>query len=122
MDAAPEKELIVHVASHHADRAADYNEENTGLGLRLRKAGERLALAGGFYRNSIRNETIYGGVAYDLAYAGPATFRILGLVGTGYSFPLIPVAVPELALSWKGYGVAVNYLPGIWALSLSARF
>lgn len=108
-----EKEVVVHVASYHADRAADYNERNLGLGLRLREPDSRLSWGAGFYRNSIRRDTLYAGAAYDVVSVGPATIRIMVGGVTGYTWPVTPIAVPELALRWGSVGAVVQYLPKI---------
>lgn len=106
-------ELIVHVASYHANREAAYNERNPGLGLRLRKPNGDWALAMGLYRNSLRHDTVYLGATYDIAKAGPMTFRALGGVVTGYRIALAPVVTPEIVLSFGCCGLAFNYLPNI---------
>lgn len=105
------REVIVHVASYHHNRDAGFNERNPGLGLRVQKPGSRVSFLGGGYRNSIRRDSLYAGVAYDLIEAGPFYARVDLVAVTGYDIIVAAAPLPEFGVRFGGYGIAVNYVP-----------
>lgn len=88
----------LHLASAHAPREANMNEVNPGLYV-ITKDG----WTGGFYRNTWRRTTVYGGRTFNVLGPIDAT---LGL-HTGYQRRLVPTAPfcqdgVEYHYQWQG--------------------
>ena len=105
--------MIVHVASYHTDREPDYNENNLGLGLRIKSPERRIFFAAGAYRNSVRANSVYVGAGMGMLDTGLLTVRFMVGGITGYSRPVLPFVFPELVLSYKEIGLMVGYVPKI---------
>jgi hypothetical protein len=107
------QEVVVHVASYHLDRDKnqEFNEFNPGIGLLFRVPGHGFFAAAGIYENSLYRPSAYAGVGKDFPIAGPMAFRLTGALVTGYSYPVIPVILPELTFRAGGYGLAIGYVP-----------
>lgn len=123
--------------SWHADRAAGYNERNSGPGLEWRSESGEIRAAAGQYRNSIRQDTRYATVGWfplrtDL---GPVRIAAGGAIGIADGYRVnqgraFPVALPALSVEvWRiglnvtawprlekgeSAGVAVQLLIRIW--------
>lgn len=122
-------EVVVHVASYHADRSKDHNEINPGLGLRIKKPYSRWFGAAGFYDNSLYRTSFYVGVGTDVPLTDHVALRFTAGGVTGYyEMPLQPVVVPELVFEARGYGVAIGFVPkvrqegAVMSFSLIKRF
>lgn len=109
--------ITVPIASWHAERQREkgkgmYNQENWGLGLEYAYS-EKLRLGAGIYRNSLRQDTGYFGVAYFPLYLQSANLRLGSSVGvvSGYTSNLMPIAVPTAAMEWKRFGVNALFVP-----------
>ncbi|HZE91316.1 MAG TPA: hypothetical protein VE029_06345 [Rhizobacter sp.] len=93
----------LHVASQHFPEK-NFNNFNPGLYYRT-DAG----WTAGFYRNSLRRESVYGG--YTWSYAGIELTT--GLV-TGYQHKVQVLAVPSLTLfTYKGVTPRLAYIPRV---------
>lgn len=118
--------VVAHAASYHFDRSEDFNERNAGLGLRARKQDWQYMVGG--YKNSLGKSTIYAGVGKILWEKGPVSFALLGILATGYRYPLVPAVVPELEVKLGSVSLLINYLPPlpsspqVVALSFMKRF
>jgi len=105
--------VILHVASYHTDREPQYNENNLGLGLRIKSPARKIFFATGAYRNSVREVSVYAGAGMGMLDTGLLTFRFMVGGITGYSRPVMPFVFPELVLSYKEIGLMVGYVPKI---------
>jgi hypothetical protein len=116
-DCAPDEyclhEVILHVASYHTDREPQYNENNPGLGLRIKSPERKIFFAAGAYRNSVRSASVYAGAGMGMLDTGLLTFRFMVGGITGYSRPVLPFVFPELVLSYKEIGLMVGYVPKV---------
>lgn len=108
------REVIVHVASHHTDRSKGFNENNPGMGLRIQKPEDSVSMVFGGYRNSIRRDSFYAGMGYDLLEAGPLFARVEIVAITGYAVPLTVAPLPEIGFRFAGYALAINYVPHMY--------
>jgi len=102
----------MHVTSYHFERAAGYNENNAGLGLKWRKYGARLFVTVGAFHNSIDQTSSYGGVGGDWSLAGLLKLRITAGLVTGYEISPAPFVFPELLVGDRS-GIAVGFTPRI---------
>lgn len=86
----------------HFEKGKDYNWLTLGAGFE-KTVKETVRIAGGFYRNSHRENSAYiAAVWLPLSYAIHDGIARIGLIGgavTGYSNPLMPVG--GLALSYE---------------------
>ena len=105
------REVVVHVASYHADRSKVHNEVNPGLGLRFKNPSSRWFAAAGVYENSIYRTSFYAGMGTDVPLIDHVALRFTVVVVSGYEAPLMPVLVPELVIERRGYGVAIGFVP-----------
>jgi hypothetical protein len=105
------QELVVHVASYHADRSKGFNEVNPGLGLKIKRPSSRWFLSLGGYENSFYRPSVYAGIGTDMVLSDHVALRFTAAGATGYLLPVMPVIVPELVLRAGSYGVAIGYLP-----------
>lgn len=115
-------EILVHVTSYHTDRSKDFNERNYGLGLIAQRPGDRSFLIAGAYRNSIRHDSVYAGVGYEVFNLGPFYARGELVAVTGYAVPIAPAVVPEVGIRFRGVGLAVHYMPKVEAIKVSEVF
>ena len=114
-------EIIVHAISYHADRAADYNERNFGIGLRV-PVSDRTKLAVGAYNNSLYRDSYYIGMSREMLRFSNVTVSIMAGIITGYQHTIMPVVAPEVTL-WSGnVGVSIMALPSVAGLSLKYRW
>ncbi len=102
--------LALHLTSNHLG-AEGYNEENPGLGLRLGRGNWYGAL--GFYKNSLRRDSVYVGAGKTLARRGPVALNLNGGLVSGYDLPVAPFLIPELALHLGRAQAMVSYFPKI---------
>lgn len=103
--ATAETVLGLHVASHHFPQH-DQNNVNRGLYLRT-DAG----WTAGFYENSLRRQSVYGGRTWDIEYRG---FRpaVTAMLVTGYRYAVVPLIVPSVATpAVDGWRARLAYAP-----------
>ncbi len=117
--------------SRHAG-STEYNERNTGLGLRI-DSGSWAGWTAGTYRNSLGRQTWYVAKEwqYQLAAKGAASVSA-GLVAglaTGYRFAVIPAVLPELVVRYDVLELALlvqpldlKQSPAFAALQVRVRF
>ena len=106
--------------SYHFKRSANYNENNSGIGLEWRFNAER-AISVGTYRNSVRDTTHYLHYVWTPWQLGP--LRLGGAIGLidGYpdlndgkvSFSLIPAASWHFKVFSHDAGLNLVYIPTI---------
>lgn len=100
--------LNQNVGAYHFDREAvkelGLNENNPGLGIE-RDSGDFRQMVGA-YRNSERNNSVYGLVGYTPFQAGDFKAGVMAGGVTGYELPVTPVA--GLIGSWQGKNLGVN--------------
>lgn len=94
--ARAEAALILHGVSHHLDKrqhpdGRDWNERNTGAGLRWEFTPQAAAQVG-FYANSMDRQSAYVLGDFTPWQIGPV--RVGGFAGvvTGYTMPIMPMA------------------------------
>jgi hypothetical protein len=103
--ATAETVLGLHVASHHFPQH-DQNNVNRGLYLRT-DAG----WTAGFYENSLRRQSVYGGRTWDIEFRG---FRpaVTAMLVTGYRYAVVPLIVPSVATpAVDGWRARLAYAP-----------
>jgi hypothetical protein len=107
-----QKAVVLHVTAYHIDRDTEHNENNLGLGVRLRPADRKLFWMVGFFRNSLDEYSVYAGGGLELWSHGPVALRVLFGGVSGYDSAVAPMIVPELAVggNWR---VAFSYIPQI---------
>lgn len=103
--------LVATARSYHADRKAEYNEKNSGVGLEY-QFDKDIAAVAGEYKNSFANKSTYYGVLYTPFYAGSFKAGVLAGEINGYILKEPRaygfVAVPMIV--WEGTKVGVNML------------
>ena len=104
--------LTTTVRSYHADRHADYNEKNWGLGLRYKLDADHLSAVAGVYKNSLYKPSIYAGLAYT-PIKWLTDVNVGFLVGgvTGYLEHAVPIFVPILMYQYKEVGINLIGIP-----------
>jgi hypothetical protein len=112
-------EIILHLASRHVDQAAERNETNTGIGLRIGYTN-RIDLIAGTYRNSFDSTSIYAGAGYTFARSQHVSLGILAGAITGYNESLAPMLMPELSFSAGAASMKINYIPAVHYRGLNA--
>jgi hypothetical protein len=91
LPAKAETYLVATTVSLHLPRNG-YNQWNPGLGLE-HDISDRWKLAAGFYRNSIRSDSIYAGAIYTRWKLGEVRIGTSIGILTGYGRP-IPMLAP----------------------------
>ncbi len=105
------QEVVVHAASYHLGQGEDFNEVNPGIGLHFRVPGRSFFAAAGAFENSLARVSVYAGAGKDFPITGPFALRLTGALVTGYRIPLVPVILPEMTITARGYGLAIGYVP-----------
>ena len=130
-ESAPKTWVTVGGVSRHFDRAKNFNEQNFGLGVE-RDITPDIRLIGGFYKNSVRRQTFYGGLAYTPTSIAGARAGVI--VGAANGYPnrngggVFPIVSPVLMIEAGRVGANVLIIPSIFgahgsvALQLKARF
>jgi hypothetical protein len=119
-DSGPQLWLTSGFISHHFNRDAGYNERNHGIGGELR-FDDTNTVAGGVYRNSVRQTTHYLHFVWTPLEVGPV--RLGAAVGIidgyprlnngGIAFALMPVASTSFKVLSQDVGVNFVYIPTI---------
>jgi len=113
--------------SYHTDRAARYNERNTGFGVEY-EASDKLAYMVGQYHNSIRNTTQYAMVQYTpVMLSERVRLGVMAGAVNGYSIRdggWFPMALPVATVEYRHFGVNLSAAPVIpgGGLVVAAQF
>lgn len=123
--------LVATTQSYHADRKAEYNERNYGVGGEY-QFNKDIAAVAGEYKNSFGNKSTYFGVLYTPFVAGPFKAGIMAVDISGYildkprafTFAAAPMVV------WEGerFGANLLFVPplgngtGVFGLQLKVKF
>ncbi|MBS2010073.1 MAG: hypothetical protein JST01_23695 [Cyanobacteria bacterium SZAS TMP-1] len=111
--------LVVSGASYHLKQENHPNQKNWGLGLEIKLDSDR-SIVLGQYRNSINNESHYGGITYLPWHFGPVSAGGMFGIIDGYR-PLhgkpIPIVMPFATIENKNFGVNIMAMPPIGDLS-----
>jgi hypothetical protein len=130
-NAAPATHLVIHGLSHHfhaRPNGAQWNEVNTGIGLR-RDLGGDLSGQIGFYRNSIDRTSTYALLDYTPVHLGPV--RAGGFIGaaSGYVQTVRPIAGAVLRVDAGRFTPTLRLIPKVpgnksasVALEIGVRF
>lgn len=110
-------EIIVHAASYHFDRAADYNERNTGLAIKT-PVGKYFTQAGA-YRNSEYRDSFYVGLGKEAQLYGILSARVHAGAVSGYALGTTLYIMPELVARFGRFSAIVGALPDI---SIDGRY
>lgn len=96
--AEAETVLQLHAVSYHQNRAANYNEENYGIGIRHYVENKQFDYVNaGFYDNSENNTSKYIGIGYEWK-VGIFKMGINAGVVDGYSLAsTLPYVVPVIS-------------------------
>ena len=111
------------IGSHHVHPNHDFEEFNPGLGAECYFRPEWGATAG-FFRNSLRRPSFYGGVVYRPQFAHWGWFQlgVMGGVISGYNFgnwglgsnhTIGPVLAPLIMTEFGRFGVNFILIPPI---------
>jgi hypothetical protein len=119
-ESGPQVWLTSGFISHHFKRDAGYNERNHGLGAEVR-FDENNTVAGGFYRNSVRQTTHYLHFVWTPLELGPV--RLGAAVGVIDGYPqlnngnaalaVMPVATTSFKLFSQDAGINLVYIPTV---------
>lgn len=86
ISATGDTHVIVHGLSRHAAprTTGDWNEVNTGLGLRY-ELNDTLSIQGGVYRNSVNRQSVYSSLDWTPLSYGPVSAGVYAGVVSGYA-------------------------------------
>lgn len=132
-DALPTSDLhvsdvIVYGAAYHTDRSVPHNEVNPGLGLRFKGASSEWFYMIGDYQNSQWKNSTYFGVGKEFWRVGPLSVSAIAGAITGYNRYVLPVVLPEVALHFGSFAIAVDFVPpsplnpGVFGFSIIHSF
>jgi len=111
--------LVMSGASYHFQRDPKHNERNWGLGLEIKLDNDK-SIVFGQYRNSIDNESHYGGITWLPYHMGPVSMGGMFGIIDGYR-PLhgkpIPMIMPFATIEGKSLGLNIMAMPPIGDLS-----
>jgi len=111
--------LVVSGASYHLNQDVHHNQRNWGLGLEI-KLDRDHSVVFGQYRNSIDNESHYGGMTWMPWHLGPVSMGGMFGIIDGYR-PLhgkpIPMVMPFASIENKNVGINIMAMPPIGDLS-----
>jgi len=102
--------LVFPMASYHTERKG-YNQINPGLGIE-RRLDERWSIGAGYYRNSVRKDSLYAGAHYMPWRVGEIRIGTALGVATGYG-GLLPMVAPAAVWDGPKLGVAVLVTPPV---------
>ena len=116
--ALAEQWAVITVASYHYSGDSDYEQENWGVGIEHSLTGS-LRVAGGYYRNSNRRDSLYFGLAWaPLQYKvseGKLRVGLAALLVSGYETVKDPELVKAVfpVVSWEGqrFGINIPIIP-----------
>ena len=106
---AGESWVTVPLASKHS-RKGDHNEVNLGIGVE-HELNERWRFAGGYYRNSNREDSLYAAAVHVYAKRGSWRFGSLYGVVTGYESDVTPMAGLVASYEQRDWGFNVILFP-----------
>lgn len=117
----------VNCCAYHTERPTRFNENNLGFGVEHDIAKDWRAV-GGFCKNSVYKETVYGGVMWNALTLGYLRLNLMGGLFTGYNDSVIPVIAPIISLEGKRVGLNLLALPpigqhqGVFGLQFKVKF
>lgn len=119
------RNILVHVASYHADRDSDVNEINPGVAMRS-GMGEYFLTVGG-YKNSHYRTSLYAGGGATLWSVGPVRYGFVGGLISGYSKGIMPFILPEVSVHHGDLSAVIHFVPnvaskGVVSLSFAVGF
>lgn len=104
--------------SWHADRGANYNERNRGIGVEWQSATREHRIAAGTYRNSIRRDTRYAMYSWMPFATELGPVRLSAGVGLGLADGykvnegrFFPVALPIVSIDYGPLGINLSAWP-----------
>lgn len=118
---------VASIASHHfgpgSDR--DYEQKNYGLGCE-RQLTERTNLVAGFYRNSLRIDSTYVGVAWTPLRYGSVGLGTVAALVSGYEREPVKAVFPVVSIEGRHLGANLLFVPptktNVGALGLQVKF
>jgi hypothetical protein len=121
--------LVASVASHHYGPGSDknYEQRNWGLGCEHRLT-KNLDFVAGFYRNSVRIDSTYVGVAYAPIRYEMLRLGMVAILVSGYEREPIKAAFPVVSVEGQRLGANLLLVPrtssnvGAIGLQLKVRF
>ena len=125
--------IVGTIASYHYSGDKDYEQENFGIGIEQTISGS-VRVAGGYYRNSNRRDSLYFGLAWaPLQYKvseGKLRVGLAALLVSGYETVKDPELVKAVfpVVSWEGkrFGVNIPIIPSTkdnaGAIGLQVKF
>jgi hypothetical protein len=113
---------VTTVSRHHnrdAVRDYDLNEVNPGVGIEYQD--DRLRIALGQYRNSVRKNSTYALAGYSLLAGDRASIGIIGGLVTGYDNFVRPAAGMIATYQIGSVGANLLYVPNAYELHPGAH-
>jgi hypothetical protein len=93
----------LHIGSHHMP-SKDYNNSNPGMYYRADEGW-----TAGFYRNSLRKDSVYAGYTWKFGALDVTTAGV-----TGYFNKVQPLLVPSVSLfTYRGITPRIAYIPRV---------
>ena len=120
--------MVLYGAAYHTDRSKPHNEVNPGLGLRFKSPDSEWFYMVGDYKNSEWRNSFYFGVGKEMWHFGPFSYSTLIGGITGYNTSVLPIVLPEVALKWGSYSLAMDFVPptpwnpGVFGFSFIRHF
>lgn len=120
--------VVVYGFAYHTNRDVKHNEVNPGLGLRFKSPDSEWFYMLGDYKNSNWKNSFYFGVGKEFWRFGPFSYSTLIGAITGYNSTVVPVLLPEVAMRFGDYALAVNFVPptpwnpGVFGFSFIKHF
>jgi hypothetical protein len=115
----------------HLGDTRKYNSQNLGLGVTW-SASRIFELSAGWYNNSYYQTSVYASarIKYDWNISKLIISPGVGIgIVTGYdstparAYAIQPLALPNLRVSYCGYGVTLGYIPGnVSVLTLQGNY
>ena len=105
--------IQLHTVSYHVNRAADFNEENLGIGFR-HYADDVHYITAGTYKNSEYNQSNYAGYGWEWKQGDFKLGLSAGII-TGYELgEVLPYVVP--VIRYKAVSLIIAPYPEVAAL------
>jgi hypothetical protein len=117
---------VASVASHHYGPGSgrDYEQRNYGLGCE-RQLTPSTNFVAGFYRNSLRIDSTYVGVAWTPLRYGMVGLGMVGTLVSGYEREPVKAAFPFVSIEGRYLGANVLIVPptkaNVGAIGLQAK-
>lgn len=90
-----------------------FNEFNPGIGLEYRWKDNGSYATGGYFKNSLYRTSLYAGYGKEWRLMHFVNFGVLMGAATGYTLPIVPLALPYLSIGYKWADIKTYFMPPI---------